>query len=165
MKISLIAAIGRNNELGANNELLWHIPEDFQWFKSKTMGKTMVMGRNTMLSLKRPLKNRENWVLTSRPEDIIQGFVGFSSWDSIFKKAIELNLEELMIIGGANIYNQAMEFANELIITHIDQEFPEADVFFPKIDYLKWEDFEQKSSYQTVDSDKYTYQFRIYHKL
>ena len=161
MNISLIAAIGRNNELGANNELLWHIPEDFQWFKSKTMGKTMVMGRNTMLSLKKPLKNRENWVLTSRPEDIIEGFVGFSSWDSILKKAIELKLEELMIIGGANIYNQAMEFADELIITHVLAEFPEADVFFPSVNSENWEeDFVS----ERLLSDSLKFQFKIYKK-
>lgn len=162
MKISLIAAIGKNNELGANNELLWHIPEDFQWFKSKTMGKTMVMGRNTMLSLKKPLKNRDNWVLTSKPTDIIEGFVGFSSWESVFQRAKELNLVELMIIGGANIYDQAMVFADELIITHVDAEFPEADVFFPGINAERWETEFKSGSLSHLNLN---FEFRVYNKL
>jgi len=162
---SLIAAIGRNNELGAKNELLWHIPEDFQWFKSKTIGKTMVMGRNTMLSLKKPLKNRENWVLTSRPNDIIEGFVGFPNWESIFERVKELKLEELMIIGGANIYDQAIAFADELIITHVDSEFPEADVFFPEINKSIWNVSETIGPKLTEIPNKYIYEFKIYHKI
>lgn len=133
MKITLIAAVGKNNELGTDNRLLWHIPEDFQWFKSQTMGKTMVMGRNTMDSLGKPLKNRENWVLTRDLARVKEGFKGFTNWDSVLTEATQLEVQELMVIGGAEIYNQAIGFADELIITRVDAEFPEADVFFPEI--------------------------------
>jgi len=164
MKITLIAAIGKNNELGSNNTLLWHIPEDFQWFKSKTMGKTMVMGRNTMESLGKPLKNRENWVLTRDLDRVKEGFQGFTTWEAVFDKAAENQLSELMVIGGAEIYRQAIDFADELIITHVQAEFPEADVFFPNIDLQIWKEFETVNLTESNET-KFQYSFVIYRKL
>jgi dihydrofolate reductase len=153
MKITLIAAIGKNNELGSNNKLLWHIPEDFQWFKAKTMGKTMIMGRNTMDSLGKPLKNRENWVLTRDLDRVKEGFQGFTTWEAVFDKAAEIQLHELMVIGGAEIYRHAIDFADELIITHVNTEFPEADVFFPNIDLEFWMVSEEILQTQIEDTD------------
>ena len=161
MKITLIAAIGKNNELGSNNQLLWHIPEDFKWFKSKTMGKTMLMGRNTMDSLGKPLKNRENWVLTRDFNRLIDGFQGFSNWEEVKHKASELNLEELMIIGGAEIYKQSIQFADELIITHVHKEFPQADVFFPEIDSAIWKEVETINQSETSENN-WEYKFNTY---
>ncbi len=153
MKVTLIAAIGKNNELGSNNKLLWHIPEDFQWFKAKTMGKTMIMGRNTMDSLGKPLKNRENWVLTRDLSRVNEGFEGFTTWEAVFDKAAEIQLNELMVIGGAEIYRHPIDFADELIITHVHSEFPEADVFFPTIDLEFWMVSEEILQTQIEETD------------
>ncbi len=153
MKVTLIAAIGKNNELGSNNKLLWHIPEDFQWFKAKTMGKTMIMGRNTMDSLGKPLKNRENWVLTRDLSRVNEGFAGFTTWEAVFDKATEIQLNELMVIGGAEIYRHAIDFADELIITHVHSEFPKADVFFPTIDLEFWMVSEEILQTQIEETD------------
>ncbi len=160
MKVTLIAAIGKNNELGSNNKLLWHIPEDFQWFKAKTMGKTMIMGRNTMDSLGKPLKNRENWVLTRDLSRVNEGFEGFITWEAVFDKAAEIQLNELMVIGGAEIYRHAIDFADELIITHVHSEFPNADVFFPVIS----ENWELKESILPEKQAEFDFFFAIYSK-
>ena len=111
MQISIIAAIGSNNELGANNQLLWHLPIDFKWFIARTKGKPVIMGRKTMESLGKPLKNRLNIVLSRQFIEVAEGFVLVNSWDQAFDIAKQSESEEIMIIGGAQIYEQALEFA------------------------------------------------------
>ncbi len=130
--ITLIAAIGKNRELGASNDLLWHLPDDFKWFVKHTKNKAVVMGRNTMNSLGKPLKNRLNVVLTRTDLPLIDGFVKASKWEEALQLAHEFG-EEIMIIGGAQIYSQAIDFADRLILTLVDASFPEADVFFPEV--------------------------------
>jgi len=86
MELALIAAIGRNRELGAGNELLWHLPKDFSWFIKHTKNKPVIMGRKTMESLGKPLKNRLNIVLT-RSSEVMEGFVKVGTWDEAFAVA------------------------------------------------------------------------------
>jgi len=137
MEISMIVALGLKNEIGSNNELMWHLPDDFKWFVQHTKHKTVVMGRNTMLSLGRPLKNRRNIVLSSRNENILDGFEHFSD----FEKVIEITKggdSELMIIGGAQLYSYALPIANKIYLTRVDAAFSNADTFFPPIDANDW---------------------------
>jgi len=122
MVISMIVATGRNNEIGRNNELMWHLPDDFRWFVKQTKHKTIVMGRNTMDSLGNPLKNRRNIVLSSKNTDIIDGFEHFTDLESVFS-ALPEQEEELMIIGGAQLYRYALKFADRLYITRVDAAF------------------------------------------
>lgn len=131
--ITLIAAIGRNNELGFNNKLLWNIPEDMAHFKSYTMGKTVIMGSNTFLSIGKELPGRRNVIVSSRNCGS-SGIPAHSIKDAL---SIESCYPELVVIGGASIYNQTINFADKLVITHIDAEF-NADVFFPEIDLGQW---------------------------
>lgn len=138
MKISIIAAIGTEFELGKENTLLWHLPDDFKWFIQKTKGKAVIMGRNTMLSLKKPLKNRLNIVLSSRTEDILEGFTHVFTWDNALKLAEEFNSEEAMVIGGGVVYSQAIRFSHVLYLTKVNASFPESDTFFPEFDLQKW---------------------------
>jgi dihydrofolate reductase len=133
--ITLIAAIGRNREIGYKNKLLWHIPEDMRHFKSYTMGKVVIMGSNTFLSIgSKPLPGRKCIVISS------QDFHGCAA---VPAKSIDAALSvdycypELVIIGGASIYDQTIDRADKLVITHVDAEF-QADTFFPEIDLLKW---------------------------
>lgn len=135
--ITLIAAMGANNELGYQNKLVWNIPEDMKHFKSYTMGKVVIMGSNTFISMgSRPLPGRKNIVITR------QNMTG-CGFAAITAKSIEdaLSLErcypELVIIGGASIYEQTIDLAHKLVITHIDAAF-KADTFFPRIDLTKW---------------------------
>jgi dihydrofolate reductase len=138
MQISIIAAIGSNNELGANNQLLWHLPIDFKWFIAKTKGKPVIMGRKTMESLGKPLKNRVNIVLSRQLIEVAEGFVLVNSWDQAFEIAKQSESEEIMIIGGAQIYEQALEFANRIYLTHVDGNFENADTFFPSVNYQNY---------------------------
>jgi dihydrofolate reductase len=130
--ITLIACIGKNNEIGFDNKLLCSIPEDINHFKSYTMDKVVVMGANTFFSIGRPLPGRKNIVITSKP---ILGVIIAKDIQSAL--SIEYCYDEIVIVGGAAIYKQTMDFADKLIITHIDSEFT-ADTFFPNIDLTKW---------------------------
>lgn len=136
LKISLIAACGLNYEIGAGNALLWHLPDDFQWFIKHTKGKSIVMGRKTMESLGRPLKNRRNLVLTRRTEPLPDGFEAMPNWEAVFEAVAEDS--ELMVIGGADIYAQALNQAHAVYLTEVKAEFPKADAFFPTLLPADW---------------------------
>jgi dihydrofolate reductase len=133
-KISLIAAVGENLELGAGNDLLWHLPDDFAWFVKHTRGHPVIMGRKTMDSLGKPLKNRRNLVVTQNAALQKEGFEIFLDLQSAIDSAAETEKEEIFIIGGGHIYRQSMEIADRLYITRVAATFPHADTFFPEIE-------------------------------
>jgi len=131
MSISIVVAIGRNNQLGYNNHLLWSLPNDMKRFKTLTTGHTVIMGRNTYLSLpKGSLPNRRNVVISDDKNDNFPGCEMVSS----IKDALKLteNDGEVFIMGGASIYRQFLQYADRLYLTIVDDS-PEADVFFPLI--------------------------------
>ena len=159
MVISMIVATGRNNEIGRNNELMWNLPDDFRWFVKQTKLKTIVMGRNTMDSLGKPLKNRRNIVLSSRNTDIIEGFEYFTNLESVFS-ALPEHEEELMIIGGAQLYSYALKFADRLYITRVKAVFDDADTFFPVLDSAQWE-LTFKEVHEIDETHQYGFEFQI----
>ena len=132
--IKIVAAIGRNRELGRNNSLIWHLPADMKLFKAETMGQTVVMGRLTYLSIGRPLPKRRNIVITRDKSLDIDGVETAGSLED----ALELCKCECCVIGGAQVYSQALELADELVLTEIDAECPEADAYFPEFDKAKY---------------------------
>lgn len=127
--ISIIAAVGKNNELGRGNDLIWHIKEDLKNFKDLTMGKYIVMGKNTYKSLPRHLDGRKYIVLSSSLDNIDDGML-FKDFNKLLEFVKNLD-EEVMIIGGASIYKLFLPYANKLYLTEIDSE-EQADVYFPK---------------------------------
>ena len=127
-KIYLIAAIGKNNELGKDNELIWYIKEDLQFFKNTTMNKTIVMGYNTFKSLKRVLPNRKHIVLTSH-NDLPDEVVCFNNIDDVLNYIKDI--DEVYIIGGASIYKLFVDLCDGMYLTEIDKEY-DADVYFPE---------------------------------
>ena len=133
--ISIIAAIGKNNELGLNNDLIWHLPNDLKYFKEKTMNQIIVMGYNTFVSLGRILPNRKHVVLTFEkirlPLDVIQ-FNNLEDLNNYIKD------KDVFIIGGASMYKQFIDKADKLYLTEIDDECIDADTFFPLFDKSKW---------------------------
>lgn len=132
--ITLIAAIGRNNEIGYKNELLWKIPEDMKHFKAYTMGKVIIMGRKTFASIgNKPLPGRKSVVIST--QDLHSQAIRAGSIDAAL--SIDYCYPEIVVIGGASVYNQTIDRADKLVITHVDAEF-KADTFFPKIDSAKW---------------------------
>lgn len=127
--ISLIVAHDPNRVIGRNNELPWHIPEDLAYFKEKTMGKAMIMGRKTYESIGRPLPGRLSIVITRNKEFTAEGVTVVHNLDEAIEKAKEY-AEEVMIIGGAEIFRIVMGIADRLYITYIETQF-EGDTFFP----------------------------------
>ncbi len=130
MSIKIIAAIGKNRELGRDNTLMWNLPGDMRFFRTTTSGSTVIMGRKTYESIGRPLPKRENIVISRNTELKIEGVRIVSSLD----EAIAAANGDAFVIGGASIYAAALPIADELILTEIDMTYPDADVFFPEFD-------------------------------
>lgn len=131
-KISIIAAVDRQMAIGFQNKLLFWLPNDLKRFKALTTGNTIIMGRKTFESLpKGALPNRRNVVLSTNPATECPGAEVFPSLEAALKSCKED--EQVYIIGGATVYQQALPFAHELCLTEIDSSAPEADAFFPEV--------------------------------
>lgn len=137
-ELVLVAAMGRNREIGADNALLWHLPEDLAHFKAITLGKPVLMGRKTWDSLPprfRPLPGRRNLVLTRGPA------VGGADTLRSLDQALAIAAAELCVIGGAEVYALALPQADRLELTEVDAAYPQADSFFPALgDEWQFED-------------------------
>ncbi|MBI5406025.1 dihydrofolate reductase [Candidatus Kaiserbacteria bacterium] len=133
-RISLIAAIGKNRELGKSGQLLWHLPEDMRRFKELTMGHPVIMGRKTWESLPekfRPLSNRTNIVVTRRADYKASGAVVVDSLEVARAAAARApGSDEMFVIGGGELYAAALPYANRVYLTLVDDE-ADADTFFP----------------------------------
>ncbi len=136
MKIIIICAIGKNNELGRNNNLIWHLPNDLKFFKKTTTGKTIIMGRRTFESLPHMLPNRRHIVLSSS-EDFPKDVTVYKSLKELLESLKETE-EEIFIIGGASIYNSFIDYTDKMYLTEIDAECKDADVFFPSFNEEEW---------------------------
>ena len=137
MSVSMIAAVGKNLELGKNNNLIWHFKEDMKFFKDTTMGHTVVMGRKTFESLPKALPGRKNIVISSNAEYQAQGATVVTSVEEALQIA---DNEEIFVIGGGKIYAEFLPYADKLYLTEIDAECEDADTYFPqfnKSDYIK----------------------------
>jgi dihydrofolate reductase len=154
MTISIIVAIGENNAIGKNNQLLWHMPADLKHFKNITAGHSIIMGRKTFDSVGKPLPNRRNIVVT-RQNITIPGCEVVKSIDEGI--ALCEGEDEVFIGGGAEIYRQAMDKTNRIYLTIIHKMF-DADTFFPEIDFTKWIETEHED-YQSDDKNKFPYSF------
>lgn len=137
MDITLIAAIGLENELGKDNDLIWRIPEDLKFFKENTLNKHIVMGMNTYLSLPRKLLNRKYVVLTHRECQLDDDIIVCHNIDELLTYIEKLDTE-VMVIGGASIYGQMIGYANKMLLTEINDS-KEADVYFPTFNKDEWE--------------------------
>lgn len=129
-RVSIIAAIGKNRELGRRNELIWRIREDLQRFKKITTNHPIIMGRKTYESIGKPLPERTNIVVTRSVKEI-PGCVVTHSFEAALELAQKIDPEEVFVIGGAELYAQAVPFADRMYLTLIESEVADADVFFP----------------------------------
>lgn len=156
MKKIIISAIARNNVIGkSNGEIPWHSKEEFAHFKSTTLGFPIIMGRKTFDSLRKPLKNRLNIVLTSnnKLKSEFPKIITFDTLEKAYDFCINKNFEKVFIIGGSQIYFLALKDADELIISYMKFS-AEGDVFFPEIDHIAWK---IKSIINKNEFDIYTY--------
>ncbi len=165
MILSIISAIGNNNEIGKANALLWNLPLDMKHFKETTTGHTVIMGQNTFLSIGRPLLNRRNIVITLDESFYANGVEIVHSTDELEKLLNETmsESEEAFIIGGGMIYKLFINKADKLYITHVDMSDKEADTYFPVIDKDKWEKVENKK-YKKDEKNIYNLEFAIYNR-
>ena len=139
MAISMIAAVGKNLELGKNNDLIWHFKEDMKFFKETTMGHPVIMGRKTFESLPKALPGRKNIVISANPKYKADGAEVVASVEEAIKLA-EAENTEAFVIGGGRIYTEFLPYADNLYLTEINAECPDADTYFPefnKSDYIK----------------------------
>lgn len=164
MKISLVVAMARNRVIGRNNELPWYLPEDLKYFKSVTMGKPIIMGRKTWASIGRPLPGRTNIVVTSRTDWRPEGVLVAHSLADAVQLSQQIaqrdGVEEAMVVGGGEIYRQALPLANRIYLTEVGAEV-EGDAYFPVVDLLSWREVKR----QTGIGGDYPYAFVIFERV
>lgn len=139
MRISLIAAVAENGVIGREGGLPWRIPEDLKFFKATTLGKPVIMGRKTYISIGKPLPGRLNIVLTRDRTWHAQGVSTTHDLDRALRIAQDSGADEAMIIGGADIYEMALPMADRIYLTRIEREF-EGDALFPSLDPQDWKE-------------------------
>lgn len=155
----MIAAVGKNGELGKNNNLIWHLKGDMQFFKNTTMNHVIVMGKNTFLSLPGLLKDRKHIVI-SHSNDFPLDVEVYKSIDEFLEKYKDFD-GEIFIIGGAKIYNEFLKYSDKLYLTEIDSIDPSADVYFP---YFDKNDYESDEIINNEENNiKYT--IKVYRRL
>ncbi|EOZ95569.1 Dihydrofolate reductase [Indibacter alkaliphilus LW1] len=164
MKISIIVAKANNNAIGKNNQLIWKLSSDLKLFKKITSGHYIIMGRKTYESVGKPLPNRTSIVITRNPEfQLPDGHIVCHSLQEAIQLCIGKHLNQVFIIGGAEIYKQGLELSDELLVTEVNAS-PEADVFFPPIDPSKWKKVSSES-YRKDDKNEFDFDFVTYKRI
>lgn len=158
MKLITIAATGKRNELGKDNQLIWHLPDDFKRFKALTSHHFIIMGRKTFESFPKPLPNRTHVVITKQKNYPDDNCIVVRS----IEEAIEIVKDEdkAFVIGGGEIYKQFMPHVDEIELTRVHGQF-DADTFFPNIDLNKWK-LTQKESHSKDEKHNYSFDYETY---
>ena len=160
--ISLLVAMERNHVIGSNNDLPWHLPNDLRYFKEKTIGNTIIMGRKTFASIGRALPKRRNVVITRNSEiEFPDGVEVIDNLDLVRQWNNEQPNEEFFIIGGGEVFNQALSFADRLYITWIDEDFT-GDVYFPEFSIEKDWSLSSKNKGPKDEKNPYDYYYLVY---
>ncbi len=158
--LSIIVAISKNNVIGKDNKLIWHLPEDLKRFKKLTTGHTIIMGRKTFESLGRVLPNRKHIVITNNANMQIEDENVELIHDIKMLNKFINSEEEHFIIGGATIYKLLMPYANKMYITRINEEF-EGDVYFPELDKKVWKEIEREKGIRN-EKNPFDYEYVTY---
>ena len=158
MSVSIIAAVGRNFELGKNNDLIWHFKQDMKFFKETTLGHTVIMGRKTFESLPKALPNRLNVVITSDSSYSAENIVVVSSVEQALKYC---DNEEAFVIGGGLIYKEFLPFADKLYLTEIEDSLENADTYFPLFDKNEY----KRTVVKSTDENGIAFSHIIYEKI
>ncbi|MEC5172202.1 dihydrofolate reductase [Chryseobacterium nepalense] len=159
---TIVVAMGEKNEIGFENQLLWHLPKDLKHFKEITTGHPVIMGRKTYESIGKPLPNRTNIVVSGKSDWFEEGILIVGSIKEAIKFAKKID-EEIFIIGGGKIYEQTIDMVDKLEVTLVKADL-EADTFFPKIDSKVWKKVEE-TCYEKDDKNQYDFCFQTYEKI
>ncbi|MFA6523328.1 MAG: dihydrofolate reductase [Candidatus Peribacteraceae bacterium] len=163
MIISLIVAASKNNVIGVGGRLPWSLPNDLRYFRERTQGKPVIMGRKTFDSIGKPLPNRSNIIVTRQPRLKVQGCIVVHSLDEALKVAEEaLGAKEAFIIGGAEIFKEALPKADRVYLTHVHTVI-EGDAFFLPLDSSKWEEV-SREEHEEDQRHLYAYTFCVYER-
>ena len=161
LPLCLIAALARNRVIGRDNQLPWHLPADLKHFKAKTLGKPIIMGRKTWDSLGRPLPGRLNLVVTRQADLTLEGAEVFTSLEAAVARADqwarEQGVDELMLIGGAQLYEQALPAAERLYLTRVELT-PEGDAWFPAVEEAAWQITAREDHAAEGDTPAYSFE-------
>ncbi len=157
--ISIISALAKNRAIGKKNDLPWHLPADLKHFKETTIGKTIVMGLNTFKSIgSKPLPNRKNIVLSGdMTVQVPEGVILVNSLERVLE--MTKDEKEVMICGGAMVYQQFLPLADRMYLTYIDHDF-EGDIFFPEFNMNDWQQI-SRENHQPDEKNLYPYSFVI----
>lgn len=162
MIVSIIVAIAKNNVIGKGNEMPWHLPADFAYFKKMTTGKPVIMGYKTHLSIGKILPGRKNIVLCDNPSlKIMDGAIGAKSFAEAF--VLAGGKEEAFIIGGANVYKQGLSYADRLYVTEVQTE-AKGDIYFPEFDKNVWKEIKREKRPKDTENI-YDLDFVVYEKV
>lgn len=162
MYLSIIVAAAENNVIGRNNQLPWHLPADLKYFKQITMGKPIIMGRKTYASIGRPLPGRTNIVITRQADFKPEGVMVVSSVEAAIGACRQLEVDEAFITGGAEIFRQALPFAQRIYLTRVQAQV-EGDTYFPSLDPAHWRRVRQER-HVADEKNMYDYTFEVWEK-
>lgn len=160
--ITIVAAIGHNNALGKDNQLLWRLPKDLKHFKDITEGHPVIMGRKTFDSIGKALPNRTNIVVSRRDNWFQEGILIVSTLKEALKFAKKID-EDVFVIGGGEIYKQTIDVAERLVITQVDGDF-DADTFFPEINLRIWQKTDEQC-HSKDEKNNFDFCFQTYQKI
>ena len=164
LDISLIVAKAQNDAIGKDNDLLWRIRDDLKRFKKLTSHHVVIHGRKSYESIGKPLPNRSNIVITSSKSYQAPGAFVCHTFDEAINLAKKLEHHgEIFVIGGAEIYRQSLPYVNRMYISEVKADFPDADVFFPKLSLEEWQCVERQE-YQKSEFNEFDFDFLIWEK-
>lgn len=163
MIISAIVALAKGNVIGKDNDIPWYLPEDFKYFKRKTIGHHILMGRKCFESIGKPLPKRTNIVITRDPFFLASNIQVFNSIEEGIETARQQGEEELFIIGGGTIYDQTMNLWDKLYLTEVDLEV-DGDVFFPEVSPAEWREVSSED-HSPDEKNEHPYCFKIYERI
>ena len=158
MTVSLIVAVGAKDEIGKDGAMPWHLPADLKYFKARTLDKPVLMGRKTLAAIGRPLPRRRNLVLTRDAAFRVEGCETVTSLDAAL--ALAAPAEELMVIGGGEVYRLAWARARRIYLTRIAADVDDADTFFPPTDGAEWREV-SREDHKADPENRYDYSFIV----
>lgn len=161
MKLAIIVAMDKQNLIGKNNDLPWKLSADLQYFRKVTMGKPLIMGRNTHESIGRPLPGRKNIIVSTNKDYQAEGCFVVQSLEQAFIACEDA--EEAMVMGGASLYEQLLPQADKLYLTHVNAEL-EGDTWFPKWEKSHWQEI-SREDHPADEKNQYPYSFVVYERI
>ncbi|MCB9053824.1 MAG: dihydrofolate reductase [Lewinellaceae bacterium] len=164
MIVSAIVAVGRNNVIGKDNDIPWHLPADLKYFKRRTLNHHIIMGRKSFESIGRPLPMRTNIIVTRNPFFIASNCLVAPSIEEALSIAYDNGEEEAFIIGGGEIYRQSMAFWDRVYLTRVETAVEDGEVFFPELAEKEWR-LVSSESHEPDEKNPHRYTFEVYERV